>query len=116
MTAYRKHKSKYTESEQAERRINRDRSTSDVLTALRADCPTAWESAFIVGRWVWIEFAGKPTADVRRLLYLQGFSWNRERRAWQHSGGFPIGHSPGDPRAKYGKVRARDLDESKVQA
>ena len=61
--------------------------------------------ARLVGRWIWIEFADKPSADVRAELKAAGFHWSPKRLAWQHNCGHPTRAARGyDPRDKYGSV------------
>jgi len=45
--------------------------------------------ARVVGRWVWIEFASKPSAEIRQGLKDFGFRWSRRRGQWAHN----CGHS-----------------------
>jgi hypothetical protein len=97
-----------TDYEKRERKANRNRGTRWVLEQLR-DIPAAFEAARIVGRWVWLEFDAKPESSVRSAIGLLGFHWNRKREAWQHPCGFFMHHSPGDPREKYGVVRADEV-------
>ena len=103
-----------TEYERKERKANRSIGTLDLLARLKSDIPAAFAAARMVGRWVWLEFDAKPADAVRAAIKALGFHWNRKREAWQHPCGFFCKHSPGDPRAKYGSVRAADLQESAV--
>ena len=43
--------------------------------------------ARVVGRWVWIEFESKPSAEVRQGLKDMGFRWSRRRGQWAHNCG-----------------------------
>jgi hypothetical protein len=83
--------------------------TLTVLARLRAGIPAAWERAEVVGRWVWVAFDGPPPAEVRAALLELGFHWNHKRRCWQHACGFWSTRSVGDPRFRYGRVRAADV-------
>ena len=103
-----------TDYERTERKANRTIDTLDLLARLRSDIPAAFEAARVVGRWVWLEFDAKPAEAVRLAIKALGFHWNRKREAWQHPCGFFCKHSPGDPRDKYGSIRAADLQESAV--
>jgi len=88
-----------------------------VLERLRADLPEVWSLAEIVGRWVWVSFDSKPSAEVRVYLLELGFHFNRKRGCWQHACGAFCKHSPGDPRFKYGAVSASALaDEATAVA
>ncbi len=44
--------------------------------------------ARVVGRWVWIRFDSKPSAEVRQSLKDFGFRWSRRREQWAHNCGF----------------------------
>lgn len=83
----------------------------DTLTVIAAvkSRPDVAPFASIVGRWVWVTFPSKPSADTRDYLKAQGFVWNRKREAWQHCGGVPSHHSPGDPRFRYGEVPVEEV-------
>ena len=64
--------------------------------------PDVFRVAEVVGKWVWVQFAEQPAAEIRQQLAQLGFHWNRERQAWQHPcGAFSTG-SPHDPHEKYG--------------
>ena len=45
--------------------------------------------ARVVGKWVWIEFESKPSAEVRQGLKDMGFRWSKRRGQWAHN----CGHS-----------------------
>lgn len=87
---------------------NRKNDTLTVLQRLK-EHPEALHAARVVGRWVWIEFAEKPAAEIRDFLKVEGFNWNHTRKAWQHSCGVFRPSAPYDPRWKYGEVRAEEL-------
>ena len=70
--------------------------------------------AEIVGRWVWITFEVKPSADLREVLKAEGFRWNQSRQTWQHCGGRPSGHSRGNPKDNYGVIPATALDQERA--
>ena len=40
----------------------------------------------IIGLWIWIDFPGKPAADVRAMLKAEEFRWNNKRGCWQFAG------------------------------
>lgn len=50
-------------------------------------CQVRGLPARVVGRWVWIKFDNKPTADVRQALKDYGFRWSRRRGQWAHNCG-----------------------------
>lgn len=60
--------------------------------------------ADIVGRWVWVSFDTKPSADVRQLLKDYGFRWSSRRGEWAHNCGHPSRSGHCIPRVKYGAV------------
>lgn len=105
-----------SEYERKERNANRRIGTLDLLARLKADIPAAFAAARVVGRWVWLEFDTKPAAAVRAAIKGLGFHWNRDREAWQHPCGWFSKRGPGDPRAKYGEVRAADVLDDAVEA
>lgn len=85
----------------AARRANRSLPLTAVLTALRANAPTAHQAAQVVGHWVWVHFAEQPAAEIRQQLSQLGFHWNGNRQTWQHPcGKFSFG-TQADPRQKY---------------
>lgn len=43
--------------------------------------------ARVVGKWVWIKFESKPSAEVRQSLKDFGFRWSRRRGQWAHNCG-----------------------------
>jgi len=84
------------------RKANRTLPTPKVLNLLQTQLPDAYRLAEVVGKWIWVQFAEQPAAEIRQQLAQLGFHWNRERQAWQHPcGAFSTG-SPHDPHEKYG--------------
>ena len=66
--------------------------------------------ARVVGRWVWIEFESKPSAEIRQALKDFGFRWSRRRGQWSHNCGRPTKPARGyKPWEKYQTV---GLDEA----
>jgi len=65
--------------------------------------------ARVVGRWVWILFESKPSADIRQALKDFGFRWSRRRGQWSHNCNHPTkparGYKPWD---KYQTVSLDD--------
>lgn len=45
--------------------------------------------ARVVGRWVWIKFVEKPTAEIRASLKAMGFRWSHRRQQWANNCGRP---------------------------
>ena len=70
--------------------------------------------AYIVGRWVWVQFAEKPDSETRAKLKGAGFRWVKRRGAWAHNCGVPSKRGTGCPFWKYGKVRVADALESEA--
>ena len=85
----------------AARRANRSLPLTAVLTALRANAPTAHQAAQVVGHWVWVHFAEQPAAEIRQTLAQLGFHWNGHRQTWQHPYGRVSFGTKADPRDKY---------------
>jgi hypothetical protein len=89
------------------RRYNRRLNTDGVLNLMVGTVPEVYRLAEVVGKWVWIQFAEAPAAEIRQKLSQIGFHWNRHRQSWQH----PCGHfcheaTPFDPRRFYGSYFA----------
>ena len=60
--------------------------------------------AEVVGRWVWLTFPDKLSADVHAQIKDYGFRWVQKRGRWAHNcGHFSMG-SAADPRHTYGAV------------
>ena len=55
------------------RKANRSLDTQRLLTLLERETPSFFELAEVVGKWVWIQFAGKQPAAVTRVLAELGF-------------------------------------------
>jgi hypothetical protein len=58
------------------RKANRALETKRLLALLESDVPKFFGLAEVVGKWVWIQFAGKQPAEVTRILAELGFHWN----------------------------------------
>ena len=84
----------------------RELTMGEVLAGMREHCPDALESAYIVGKWIWAEFAEKPSQAIRDQLKGLGFRWNPGRGVWQNSCGYRSKRSSGDPRYRYGTRKA----------
>jgi hypothetical protein len=85
----------------ARRRANRSLETAKLLDLLERETPKFFETAEVVGMWVWIEFTEKQPAAVNRVLAELGFHWNNVRKAWQHPCGLYRDRSVNfDPRRK----------------
>jgi len=70
--------------------------------------------ARVVGKWVWIQFASKPSAEIRQSLKDMGFRWSHRRQQWAHNCGRPTraakGYRPWD------KYQTISLDEAMERA
>ena len=83
------------------RKANRTWPTAKVLQHLQTQMPDVFRVAEVVGKWVWVQFAEQPAAEIRQQLAQLGFHWNRERQAWQHPcGNFRLSSSQ-DPHERY---------------
>ena len=85
---------------------NRKLPTQEVLTKLAEALPVAYQSAVVVGNWVWVSFETPPAAETRQALAQLGFHWNNTRQTWQHPAGKFSLHGAGDPRDRYGSTPA----------
>lgn len=92
-----------------QRFYNRRLSTAGVLDLLYDEAPEFWELAEVVGKWVWIQFAGKQPRQITAALSEFGFHWNNRRQVWQHPCGQIINRADFDPRRKYRSYFAADM-------
>ena len=73
-------------------------------------CRARHLDADIVGRWVWVKFDSKPSAEIRQAMKDFGFRWSKRRGQWSHSCGYSCrparGYRPWD------KYRTISLDEA----
>ena len=89
------------------RYVNRSLNTEKLLALLRSETPKFFESAEVVGKWVWIQFTDKQPSEVTRLLAELGFHWNNTRQTWQHPcGTITEERADYDPRKRYGSYFA----------
>lgn len=87
-----------------ERARNRWLDADTIADALREKAPEAVPYTRRVGAWLWIEFPAVPETGTRETLKALGFSWNRNRGAWQHPGGvWKPANRRIDPRQVYGE-------------
>ncbi len=68
-------------------------------------CKSLHLTADIVGRWIWVTFAEKPTAEIRQALKDFGFHWSPRRNKWAHNCGHPTRAGKQNPYIKYGHRR-----------
>jgi len=84
--------------------VSRVSSTLDVVEF----CCRHGIPADVVGRWVWVRFAEKPSAEVRALLKRNGFRWVQGRGEWAHACGIHSRRGHGNPRDKYGVLSVEE--------
>ena len=60
------------------------------------------KSLQLVGRWLWLEFTGKPTEEIRKQLKDNRWSWAPKKGKWTY-------HNPEEPRP--GKHRFMTFEE-----
>ena len=60
------------------------------------------KSPQLVGRWLWLEFTGKPTEEIRQQLKDNRWSWAPKKGKWTY-------HNPEEPRP--GKHRFMTFEE-----
>ncbi len=65
--------------------------------------------ARVVGKWVWIKFESKPSADIRQGLKDMGFRWSRRRCQWCHNCGLPT--RPARNYKPWDKYKTLTMDE-----
>jgi hypothetical protein len=70
--------------------------------------------ARVVGKWVWIEFESKPSAEIRQALKDFGFRWSRRRGQWSHNCGHPT--KPAQGYAPWDKYPTKTVDETLAAA
>jgi hypothetical protein len=93
-----------------QRELNRQLSTQNVLGILRQHLPDQYLLAEVVGKWIWIQFAGVPPQDIRAKLSQFGFHWNNVRKCWQHPCGQITQRGQDEPREKYASYFPSDND------
>ena len=80
--------------------LTQNKSKSKSVIEVLEYCKAQQLPARLVGRWVWIQFAEKPSADVRQGLKAMGFRWSRRRQQWANNCGHPtkpaMGYRPWD--------------------
>lgn len=72
--------------------------------------------AYLVGRWVWVQFDSMPPEATRRALAANGFRWVPRRGAWAHPCGFFTKSGTGNPWVKYGAVPVAELPDAAAAA
>ncbi len=69
--------------------LTENKSKSKSIIEVLEFCKAQNLPARVVGRWVWIKFESKPSAEIRQALKDFGFRWSRRRSQWAHN----CGHS-----------------------
>ena len=89
--------------------MERPRTTTEVLAWCQAN---GLEQAELVGRWVWVQFAEKPSESVRKAMVAAGFRWHGKRREWFHNCGIRSrARKDGvNPRDVYGSIPVAELE------
>ncbi len=79
---------------------NKSKVKSKSIIEVLEFCKDQHLPARVVGRWVWIKFESKPSAEIRQSLKAQGFRWSRRREQWANNCGHPTkparGYRPWD--------------------
>ena len=94
--------------------VEKRESESKSIVEVLEYCKVQGLPARVVGRWVWIEFESKPSAEVRQGLKDMGFRWSRCRGQWAHN----CGHNskPALSYRPWDKYRTVSLDEAYEKA
>jgi len=83
---------------------NQLRTAEEIVSELRGSLPAVLAFTSKVGAWLWIQFPARPDADTLTAIKQLGFSWNRDRCAWQNPCGvFRRRSRTHDPRDVYGE-------------
>jgi hypothetical protein len=67
--------------------VNESTSKSNYIIEVLEYCKAQNLPARVVGKWVWVEFESKPSAEIRQGLKDMGFRWSRRRGQWAHNCG-----------------------------
>ena len=88
-----------------ERRLqNQLRPADEIVAELRSTLPAVLPCTAKVGAWLWIQFPARPDSATLAAVKQLGFSWNRDRCAWQNPCGvFRRRSRTHDPRDLYGE-------------
>ena len=88
---------------------NTSKSNRSIIEVLEF-CKAQNLPARVVGRWVWIEFDSKPSAEIRQALKDFGFCWSRRRGQWSHNCGLPT--KPAHNYRPWDKYQTLTIDEA----
>ncbi len=88
---------------------SKSKSNHSILEVLEF-CKAQNLPARVVGKWVWIKFESKPSAEIRQALKDFGFCWSRRRGQWCHN----CGHSsrPARNYRPWDKYQTFTMDEA----
>lgn len=91
----------------------RSKSNHSIIEVLEF-CKAQNLPARVVGKWVWVKFDSKPSAEIRQALKDFGFRWSQRRGQWSHS----CGHNcrPARSYRPWDKYQTISLDEAYVNA
>jgi len=92
---------------------NASKSNHSIIEVLEF-CKVQNLPARVVGRWVWIEFDSKPSAEIRQALKDFGFRWSRRRGQWSHNCGRPT--KPAHSYRPWDKYQTISLEEAFANA
>ena len=67
--------------------VQGNKSKSKSIIEVLEFCKVQALPARVVGKWVWIKFESKPSAEIRQALKDFGFRWSRRRGQWAHNCG-----------------------------
>ena len=90
--------------------VQKNKSESKSIIEVLEFCQTHKLPARTVGKWVWIKFETKPSAEIRQALKDFGFRWSNRRGQWAHNCGNPT--KPALSYAPWDKYRTKSLDEA----
>ena len=87
-----------------ERWENKTQEAPAIIAKMKETAPEVVPFARQVGAWLWITFPARPEAETLNKIKRLGFSWNRNREAWQNPCGvFRPASKNHDPRQFYGE-------------
>lgn len=90
--------------------LTENKSESKSIIEVLEFCKELDLPARVVGRWVWIKFAVKPSAEIRQSLKEMGFRWSRRREQWANNCGHPT--KPARSYKPWEKYQTVSLDDA----
>ena len=91
-----------------------EKKLTDIIDVVRF-CQEEELPAEVVGQWVWIEFDGKPSEEIRTKLKAVGFKWIKKRGKWAHNCGVHSRRGRINPRVKYGFTPVSNIREDDLK-